>query len=94
MSSSNPPSSGKTGHKQEFVICHETRRPLLLDEAERCEITGYFVRIGILERCEVSGKRVLPIGLERCAISGKRALKRFLGEQQSFGYPNLGRDCD
>lgn len=32
--------SGKTGHKQELVICHETRQPIALDEAERCEITG------------------------------------------------------
>lgn len=70
--------SGKAGHRQEFVICHETRQPIALDEAERCEVTGYPVRIGILERCQISGKRVLPIGLERCSATGKRALKRFL----------------
>jgi len=70
--------SGKTGHKQEFVICHETRQPIALDEAERCDITGYPVRVGILERCQVSGKKVVPIGLDRCSITGKRALKRFL----------------
>ncbi|MBR1213552.1 SNF2-related protein [Bradyrhizobium sp. JYMT SZCCT0180] len=69
--------SGRTGHKQEFVICHETRQPIIQDEAERCDVTGYSVRIGVLERCEVSGKNILPIGLDRCAISGKRALKRF-----------------
>jgi hypothetical protein len=70
--------SGKTGHKQEFVTCHETRQPIALDEAERCDITGYPVRVGILERCQVSGKKVVPIGLDRCSITGKRALKRFL----------------
>jgi superfamily II DNA or RNA helicase len=70
--------SGKAGHKQEFVICHETRKPLVSDEAERCEITGYSVRSGILERCQVSEKKVLPIGLDRCTITGKRAVKRFL----------------
>jgi len=70
--------SGRTGHKQEFVICHETRQPIVSDEAERCDVTGYSVRIGVLERCEVSGKKVLPIGLDRCAVTGKRALKRFL----------------
>jgi hypothetical protein len=70
--------SNRSGHKQEFVICHETRQPIALDEAERCEITGHPVRIGILEKCEISGKRVLPIGLDRCALTGKRALKKFL----------------
>jgi hypothetical protein len=70
--------SEKRGHKQEFVICHETRQPIALEEAERCDITGYPVRIGVLERCQVSGKKVLPIGLGRCTLTGKRALKRFL----------------
>lgn len=70
--------SGRMGHKQEFVICHETRQPMAADEIEKCEITGHPVRIGVLERCEISGKKVLPVGLERCSVSGKRALKRFL----------------
>ena len=43
--------SGKTGHKQEFLICHETRQPLLISEAEQCEVTGNYVRPGILEQC-------------------------------------------
>jgi hypothetical protein len=70
--------SGRLGHKQEFAVCHETREPIALDEAEKCEITGHPVRIGVLERCEISGKKVLPIGLDRCAITGKRTLKKFL----------------
>jgi superfamily II DNA or RNA helicase len=77
--------SGRAGHRQEFVICHETRQPLVEDEAEKCEITGHPVRIGVLERCEISEKRVLPIGLERCAVSGRRALKRFLVDSSISG---------
>ncbi len=70
--------SGKKGHKSEFLICHETRQPLLLSEAEQCEISGNYVRKGILEQCEVSQKRVLPSELARCAVTGKRVLKKFL----------------
>jgi hypothetical protein len=70
--------SGKTGHKQEFLACHETRQPLAVSEAERCEVTGKHVRPGILEPCAVTRKRVLPSELERCTATGKRALKRLL----------------
>jgi len=70
--------SGRLGHRQELTICHETRQPIALDEAEKCEITGHPVRLGVLETCEISGKKVLPIGLDRCAITGKRTLKKFL----------------
>jgi superfamily II DNA or RNA helicase len=28
--------SGKAGHKEEFVLCHETREPLILQEAQTC----------------------------------------------------------
>jgi hypothetical protein len=70
--------SERSGHKQEFVICHETRQPIALDEAEKCEITGHPVRIGVLEKCEISEKKVLPIGLDRCGVTGKRTLKKFL----------------
>lgn len=69
--------SGRAGHRQEFVLCHDTRLPIAIDEAEKCEITGHLVRAGILEKCEVTGKMVLPIGLERCSLTGKRALKRY-----------------
>jgi len=70
--------SGKTGHKQEFLICHETRQPLTVAEAEQCQVTGNYVRPGILESCEVTQKRVLPSELSRCAVTGKRVLKRLL----------------
>jgi len=70
--------SGKRGHKSEFLICYETRQPILFSEAEQCEISGNYVRKGILEQCEVSQKRVLPSELERCAVTGKRVLKKFL----------------
>jgi len=70
--------SGKTGHKQEFLFCHETRQPMTITEAEQCEITGNYVRPGILEQCAATQKRVLPSELERCAVTGKRVLKRLL----------------
>jgi hypothetical protein len=68
--------SGKTGHKQEFIVCHETQQYLTVAEAEQCEVTGKYVRPGILEPCAVTQKRVLPSELLRCAVTGKRALKR------------------
>jgi hypothetical protein len=70
--------SGKTGHKSEFFICHETRQPLIAAEAEQCEVTGNYVRPGILELCAITQKRVLPSELERCAATGKRALRKLL----------------
>jgi hypothetical protein len=70
--------SGTAGHKQEFLICHETRQPMTMAEAEQCEITGNYVRPGILEQCSVTQKRVLPSELERCAVTGKRILKKLL----------------
>jgi hypothetical protein len=70
--------SGRTGHKTEFLLCHETRQPMTFLEAERCQMTGKFVRPGVLERCGVTGKTVLPSELERCAVTGKRVLKNLL----------------
>ena len=40
--------SGKVGHKSEFLLCHETRQPLLPSEAEQCDNTGEYVRPGVL----------------------------------------------
>jgi superfamily II DNA or RNA helicase len=70
--------SGMTGHKSEFIACHETRQPLLPSEAERCAVTGKLVRPGILENCAASGKSVLPAELEASAVSGKRVLRNLL----------------
>jgi superfamily II DNA or RNA helicase len=70
--------SGKAGHKDEFLFCHETRQPIIPQEAETCEVTGKFVRRGVLERCAVTGKFVLPGELERCAVSEARVLKKLL----------------
>ena len=70
--------SGKTGHMQEFITCHETQQVLTAAEAEKCEVTGYYVRPGILEPCAVTGKRVLPSELEQCTVTKKRVIKRLL----------------
>jgi hypothetical protein len=70
--------SGKLGHKQEFILCHESRQPVALAEAEQCMVTGEQVRPGILAICELTGKRVLPSELQRCSVTGKRALKTLL----------------
>jgi hypothetical protein len=70
--------SGKVGHKEEFVFCHETRQPMTPPEAETCEVTGKFVRPGVLEKCGMTEKAVLPSELERCAVSDKRVLKKLL----------------
>jgi superfamily II DNA or RNA helicase len=70
--------SGKAGHRQEFLFCHETRQPLMLDEAEKCESTGKMVRPGVLESCGVTGKAVLPSELDRCAVTDKRVQKKLL----------------
>ena len=52
--------TGKTGHKKEFIVCHQTGQYLTMDEAEQCEVTGRYVKPGILEPCAVTQKRVLP----------------------------------
>ena len=70
--------SGKAGHKTEFLTCHETRQPLTLAESEQCEVTGNYVRPGILEKCEITQKKVLPSELSPCAATGKRVLRRLL----------------
>jgi superfamily II DNA or RNA helicase len=70
--------SGIRGHKQEFVVCSEKNIPLLLSEAEKCEVTGRIVSPGILEECEVSGKKVIPSELGRCSATGKKALKKYI----------------
>lgn len=70
--------SGKAGHKTEFRFCHETRQPMTTDEAERCQVTGKFVRPGVLETCAATGKAVLPSELDRCAVTDRRVLKKLL----------------
>ena len=68
--------SGKAGHKDEFIYCHETRHPIVPTEAERCAVTGHLVRPGVLENCAASGKAVLPAELARCSVSGQRVSKK------------------
>jgi hypothetical protein len=68
--------TGRTGYVDEFVLCAETQRPLLAEEAERCDMTNKLVVPGLLERCEVTGKKVLPLLLEKSAATGKVALKQ------------------
>jgi superfamily II DNA or RNA helicase len=70
--------SGKAGHKKEFLLCHETRQPMIPEESEQCEVTKKFVREGVLEKCPLTGKAVLPSELERCAVSDRRVLKAML----------------
>jgi hypothetical protein len=70
--------SEKVGHQSEFILCHETRLPILAEEAERCEQTAKLVRPGVLERCAISQKLVLPSQLERCGATGKKVIGRFL----------------
>lgn len=70
--------SNKRGHKQEFIVCHETRQPIAIAEAEQCQVTGMFVRPGILVMCEASGKRALPSECQRCMLTGQLVLKRLL----------------
>jgi superfamily II DNA or RNA helicase len=70
--------SGQAGHKDEFLLCQETHQPITTQEAERCEITGKYARLGVLERCGATGKAVLPSELARCAVSDARVLKRLL----------------
>ena len=53
--------SGKAGHKEEFLFCHETRQPILPEEAERCEVTTKFVRKGVLEKCAADGQGRLAL---------------------------------
>lgn len=77
--------SGKTGHRLEFIACHETRQPLLSSEAERCAVTGKLVRPGTLEICEASSKHVMPSEVETSAVSGKRVLRSFLVESSVSG---------
>jgi superfamily II DNA or RNA helicase len=84
-------SSGKIGHRDEFLICYETRLPITPEEAEQCEVTGNFVRPGVLERCGETGKAVLPSELERCAVTDKRVLKKLLATSSVSGARFLHR---
>jgi hypothetical protein len=78
--------SGKTGYTDEFIVCAETQRPLLPNEAEKCELTEKLVCPGILDHCEVTGKKVVPSELEKSAVSGKKALKQlFVSSSVSGG---------
>lgn len=52
--------SGKTGYVDEFILCSETHQPLLVEEAERCNVTNRLVVPGLLARCDVTGKKILP----------------------------------
>ena len=70
--------SKKKGHKSEFIICNNTRKPLLKTEAEQCEETGKYVIRGILEKCAISQKCVLPSELEQCTVLGRKTLKKLL----------------
>ena len=70
--------SGKTGHTEEFVSCHETRQLVAAGEAEQCEVTGKLVRPGVLEACQVSHKRALPSELGTCSVTDKKVLKSLL----------------
>src|SRR5450755_1811548 len=69
--------SRRTGYIDEFVLCAETQQPLLLEEAEKCDVTNRLVVPGLLVRCEVTGQKVLPSLLEKSAAPGKMALKGF-----------------
>jgi hypothetical protein len=66
----------KTGYVDEFILCAETRLPLLAEEAERCAVTNKVVVPGLLVRCEATGKKVLPVLLEKSDATGKVALKQ------------------
>ncbi|MBU6339467.1 MAG: hypothetical protein KGQ36_05825 [Rickettsiales bacterium] len=68
--------SGKNGHKSEFIFCSETKQILLLEESEKCEVTGVIVKPGILEKCDITGKMVMPSELDISAATGKKALKK------------------
>jgi superfamily II DNA or RNA helicase len=69
--------SGKTGYVDEFILCSETRQPLLAEEAEKCSVSNKLVTPGMLVRCEVTGQKVLPTFVEQSAASGKTAQKIF-----------------
>src|SRR5262249_26470219 len=77
--------SGKAGHRQEFLFCHETRQPLISEEADKCESTGRMVRPGVLQSCGVTRKAVLPSELECCVVTEKRVLKRLLVTSSESG---------
>ncbi len=81
--------SGKTGYRDEFIECAQTRQPLLAKEAERCDMTGQMVMPGVLVTCEVSGKKVLPSLVETSGLSGKKALKEFFVSSSISGVTAL-----
>jgi hypothetical protein len=70
--------SRKAGHKDEFLLCYETRQPMMPQEAEQCEMTRQYVRKGVLEACALTRKVVLPSELERCAVTDQRVLRTML----------------
>lgn len=76
--------SGKAGHKEEFLFCHETRQPIVPDEAEQCVLTKKFVRKGVLEKCPPmqSGLAFRARALRR---QRRTSPQDHAGEQQRFG---------
>jgi len=67
--------SGKTGHPSEFIACHETRHIISRAESEVCQISGHYVRPGVLVTCAVTGAKVLPSLTATCDASGVRVLR-------------------
>ena len=82
--------SGKRGHTSEFMTCTESRQKIARTEAEQCEETKSFVRLGVLVNCSATGKRVLPSQCNRCSVTNKIALKKHIVISSVSGAPILG----
>jgi len=50
---------------------------LLIEESEKCDVTGKIVVPGVLMRCEASSKRVPALLAGEICCNGKRALGEF-----------------
>ena len=77
--------SGKAGHKEEFLFCHETRQPMMPEEAEQCEVTGKFVRPGVLESCRADRKGRLALRARALRRQREASAEEASGDQQRLG---------
>lgn len=57
--------------------CEVTRRRLLVDEGERCSVTGKWADRELLATCEISGRRALATELVTSERSERKALPEF-----------------
>ncbi len=77
--------SGRCGAKSEVITCSLSQRQLLIDEAERCAITGKRADVDLMAKSDVSGKFALPDEALQCEVTSKVLLPEESGRSDVSG---------